>query len=59
VAFALRAGAAQLGLFHHDPGRSDRELEALLADARRLWREAGRDLGTLFAAAQGMQLEPR
>lgn len=58
VAFALRAGAGRLGLFHHDPGRSDRDLEALLAEARRLWARGGRDPAALFAAAEGLTLEP-
>jgi len=56
VAFARRAGAARLGLFHHNPDRSDRELDGLLADARRLWK-GGVDPGTLFAAAEGFSLK--
>ena len=56
VAFALRAGAGQLGLFHHDPGRSDREVEALLALARRLWERGGRDSAAVFAVADGTTL---
>lgn len=48
VAFALRAEVAGLALFHHDPGRSDRELEALLGDARRLWQH-GAAIPTRFS----------
>jgi len=59
VRFALCAEVAQLVLFHHDPGRSDSELEALLAGARRLWQDDGRDPGTVVAAAEGMELELR
>jgi len=59
VRFALRAEVARLALFHHDPGRSDSELEALLAGARRLWQDDGRDPGTVIAAAEGMELELR
>ena len=59
VAFALRAEVAALALFHHDPGRSDRELEALVAEARRPWQQGGRDPGALLAAAEGTTLSPR
>jgi phosphoribosyl 1,2-cyclic phosphodiesterase len=52
VEFALRAGTGRLGLFHHDPGRSDREIEALLADARRLWERGGGAPDGVFAAAE-------
>ena len=59
VRFALRAEVARLALFHHDPGRSDSDLETLLAGARRLWQQDGRDPGTVVAAAEGMALETR
>ena len=36
VSFAARAGVRQLVLFHHDPSRTDEELESLLARAREL-----------------------
>jgi phosphoribosyl 1,2-cyclic phosphodiesterase len=36
VSFAARANARQLLLFHHDPWRTDDELDALLARAREL-----------------------
>jgi phosphoribosyl 1,2-cyclic phosphodiesterase len=40
VAFALRAGARRLVLFHHDPMHTDEELDAMLADAEPLAAEA-------------------
>jgi phosphoribosyl 1,2-cyclic phosphodiesterase len=58
VAFALRAGVSRLALFHHDPGRGDRELDDLLAEGRRLWEQRGGDAGAMLAAAEGMTLEP-
>jgi phosphoribosyl 1,2-cyclic phosphodiesterase len=36
VTFAHRAGARRLALFHHDPLHSDRDLDAMLVDARQL-----------------------
>ena len=36
VTFADRAGARRLVLFHHDPMHTDDQLEAILADARRV-----------------------
>ena len=36
VTFAERAGARRLVLFHHDPLHSDRDLDAMLADAQQL-----------------------
>lgn len=38
VALAERSGARRLVLFHHDPGRTDEDLDALLARARTLTR---------------------
>jgi phosphoribosyl 1,2-cyclic phosphodiesterase len=58
AAFGLRASAGRLGLFHHDPGRSDDDVEALLAEARALWDHAGRDPAAVFAAAEGLSLRP-
>jgi phosphoribosyl 1,2-cyclic phosphodiesterase len=37
VAFARKAEAGRLVLFHHDPYHTDAELEALVDEARRLW----------------------
>jgi ribonuclease BN (tRNA processing enzyme) len=41
VTFARLAGVEQLILFHHDPMRSDRELERLGDRARELWTATG------------------
>jgi phosphoribosyl 1,2-cyclic phosphodiesterase len=40
VAFAQKADVGQLVLFHHDPGHTDVEMEALVDEARRLWGPA-------------------
>lgn len=37
VAFAQKADVGQLVLFHHDPGHTDVEMEALVEEARALW----------------------
>ncbi len=37
VAIVRQVGVRKLVLFHHEPRRSDEELEAMLADARRTW----------------------
>lgn len=39
VAFAARAEARRLVLFHHDPWHTDEDLEAMLTDARRSRRD--------------------
>lgn len=48
---AQEAGARRLCLFHHDPWRSDDELEALLAQARRACE--GTAVTEVLAAAEG------
>lgn len=53
VAFAQKAEVERLVLFHHDPYKTDAELEALVADARRMW---GNDEG-VCAAWEGMTIE--
>ena len=53
VAFARKAEVERLVLFHHDPYHSDAELEALVADAQRIWGEADR----VCAAWEGMAIE--
>src|SRR5258705_4637343 len=44
VAFARKAEVDRLGLFHHHPDPTDIQLEALVADARRIWGD-GADRG--------------
>jgi len=52
VDMAIAAGVRQLALFHHDPGRNDDALDALVADGRRRIRDAGATV-SLFGAAEG------
>ena len=53
---ALKAGVQRLALFHHDPGRSDTEVDALVCQCQRLTREAGSDL-IVFGAGEGTTLD--
>jgi phosphoribosyl 1,2-cyclic phosphodiesterase len=55
VAMALDAGVETLALFHHDPERSDDDVEAILGACRRLAAADGRPL-TVIAAAEGLRL---
>lgn len=50
---ARDTGVGQVALFHHEPHRSDAEIDELLAHYR---RQAGRDL-ELLAAAEGLVLK--
>ncbi|VBB46111.1 Metallo-beta-lactamase family protein [uncultured Desulfatiglans sp.] len=50
VDLAIEAGAKRLLFFHHDPGRTDAELSAILDDSRRLLRD--RRAGTEIDAAR-------
>jgi CheY-like chemotaxis protein/phosphoribosyl 1,2-cyclic phosphodiesterase len=54
VDFAVAARARRLALFHHEPSRTDRALDALLARCRQ--RLPARDAPEVFAAAEGQQL---
>ncbi|MEW6428644.1 MAG: MBL fold metallo-hydrolase [Thermodesulfobacteriota bacterium] len=48
---AVRAGVRRLALFHHDPGRSDDQLDALVAET------AAANPGVdIFAAREGMEI---
>lgn len=58
VETALAAGAHELALFHHDPTRSDDELDALLAACRARVAGSGRDLA-VSAATEGVERELR
>jgi phosphoribosyl 1,2-cyclic phosphodiesterase len=53
VRVAVESGARRLCIFHHDPWRSDDELDALIADARTRIEGATEEV---FAAAEGMTL---
>lgn len=50
---AMEAGARRLCVFHHDPWRTDDELDALVAEAR---KSLGGATGEIMAAAEGMTL---
>jgi phosphoribosyl 1,2-cyclic phosphodiesterase len=54
VEFARRAEASRLVLFHHDPGRSDGDLDRLGEHARELWGDSGEAPAPAF---EGMRLE--
>jgi phosphoribosyl 1,2-cyclic phosphodiesterase len=54
VAFSCAVGAQRLVLFHHEPGRSDRGLEALQDRAAEL---LGRDRPPPLLAREGMEIE--
>ena len=54
VDFAVAARARRLALFHHDPSRSDRAVDALLALCRQ--RLTAADPPEVFAAAEGQYL---
>ena len=53
---ARRSGVAQLALYHHDPGRHDDAIDAIVDDARTRSAAAG-FAGEIFAAAEGLQIE--
>jgi ribonuclease BN (tRNA processing enzyme) len=55
VALALDAGVETLALFHHDPERSDDDVEAILGECKRLAAADPRPL-TVIAAAEGLRL---
>ena len=53
VALAREAGVGTLALFHHDPRRSDDEVDQILEHTRRL---AGADL-EVVAAFEGLEID--
>jgi phosphoribosyl 1,2-cyclic phosphodiesterase len=55
VDFAVAARVKQLALFHHDPTRNDRAVDALVRRARRRVARQGSSL-VVFAAAEGLTL---
>jgi phosphoribosyl 1,2-cyclic phosphodiesterase len=56
VDLALEAGVKRLGLFHHDPDRTDDDLDVHVEACRARIRDAGGDL-ECFASAEGMALD--
>ena len=57
LTFARRAGAERLAMFHHDPTHDDARLDAIGAEARDDWIEAGGDPGQLTVAREGEVIE--
>jgi CheY-like chemotaxis protein len=55
VDVTISGGAKRLALFHHDPFRTDLELDRLLADATERAAVAGSSI-EILAAAEGMEL---
>lgn len=55
VDVAVRSGAKALALFHHDPARSDGEIDRLTTLARERGAAAGLEV---FAAAEGLTVTP-
>ncbi|NVN98461.1 MAG: MBL fold metallo-hydrolase [Geobacteraceae bacterium] len=55
VDLAIKAGVKRLGLFHHDPDRTDEELDEQLAICQERIRMAGSSLDC-FVATEGMTL---
>jgi phosphoribosyl 1,2-cyclic phosphodiesterase len=56
VALAIAANVKKLWLFHHDPDRSDKELDALLKHARKL-AAAGKSKLQVDAAREGLTIQ--
>jgi len=54
--FARRVAARETLLFHHDPGHTDDELDAMLDGARRRWTAGGGQEGAISMAAEGMRV---
>ena len=55
VAFARRADARRLVMFHHDPNRSDDGVDVLVERAQELWGDSSGEAPV--AASEGMTLE--
>jgi ribonuclease BN (tRNA processing enzyme) len=52
LAFARRAEAEQLALFHHDPAHDDERLDAMAAEAADAWSPRVGDPGGVFVARE-------
>src|SRR2546425_1007998 len=55
VALAAEAGVRRLVLFHHEPEHGDKDMDGLLAAARRVAKAKGKP-GEVLAAQEGMKL---
>ena len=56
VDVAIKAGARALALFHHDPSRTDVNIDRLTAQAKVRGLASGVDV---FAASEGLCVDPR
>ncbi|MGB2866926.1 MAG: MBL fold metallo-hydrolase [Bacteroidota bacterium] len=56
VQLAMDAGVKRLGLFHHDPERTDEDLDRQVHSCREFIAKSGSSLDC-FACAEGMELE--
>ena len=54
--FARRVAARKTLLFHHDPGHTDDQLDAMLEQARAQWTAGGGQAGAIAMAAEGIAL---
>ena len=52
---ALEAGVSRFGLFHHDPGRTDTELDNIIEDCNQVKMDHGASLDC-FAVYDGMEI---
>jgi len=57
LAFARRAEAEQVALFHHDPAHDDNQLDAMAAEAADAWSPRVGDPGGVFVARERDVLE--
>ena len=53
---ALKAGVKNLALFHHDPMRSDKELEALVIKMKKRVQNSTNPGMRVFAAWEGQEI---
>jgi phosphoribosyl 1,2-cyclic phosphodiesterase len=54
--FARRVAAGKTLLFHHDPGHTDDQLDAMLDEARTRWTAAGGQESAISMAAEGTRV---
>ena len=55
VRVAAESGARRLSLFHHDPAHSDKQVDRMLTNAKRMGSKL--DLGEVSAAAEGHSID--
>lgn len=56
VSLALDAGVKTLGLFHHNQDRTDAEVDAMIADCKKIVSSRGSKM-KVFAVAEGMEIK--